>query len=286
MKCYLCKNETIKLFEKNGYNIYKCSKCLLCQTDLKQNYHSFVAEHYSKGYFTGNPKQSAYVDYKDDKYLITKNLSCFLQHILPYKKNGKLLDVGCAMGYFLDIANQYGFETYGFDPSTYATDEAKKNHANRIKVGTIDKVKYPDNFFDVITLFDVFEHLENPLRDIQRVKKWLKKDGIIVIATGDTKSKMAKILNRRWTFYSTPQHLFFFNQENMTTLLEDANLKPVQWFRIGKWLSLRYVLHLARTTGESTLAQLLYFLFSRSFLGKMPLYLPLQDNMVAIIQKK
>lgn len=272
---------------KNGYAIYRCPNCQLAQTDLRQDYYSFVTEYYAKGYFTGDPRYSAFVNYKDDKKIIQRNLKKFLAIIRCHKRGGRLLDVGCAMGFFVELAMRHGFDAYGFDASEYAVSHAKKiNGGHRIQLGMIDKIAYPNQSFDIISLFDVFEHLANPLDDLHKLTKLLRDDGIMVIATGDTGSVAARLLKRRWTFYIPPQHLFFFNRDNLTQILGKAGLEPIAWSRIGKWLSLRYILHLGRTTGESSLAAWLYELIYGRKLSKLPLYVPLMDNMIVVVRKK
>ncbi len=255
-------------------------------TDLGIPYDTFVEEHYNKKYFTGDLHRSAYINYKDDKVIIVRNMKTFLREIQKIKPSGKLLDAGCALGFFVELALKNGYDAYGFDPSEYAVSESEKLVGkNRIRHGTISSVRYPSKSFDIITMFDVFEHLGNPLADLQKLKGLLKDDGIIVIATGDTDSIMARTLKRRWTFYIPPQHLFFFNKKLLTKILAGGNMVPLKWFRIGKWLSLRYILHLARTTGESKLALQLYRVAEALHLGRIPLYLPLRDNMVVIARK-
>ena len=259
----------------------------MARTDLHQQYDIFIKEQYSKGYFTGDLSRGAYINYKEDKPFIVRNMRNFLAEIKKMKPRGKLLEVGCAMGFFMEIALQAGYDAYGFDPSQYAVENAIKLNGNkRITHGSIHSVKYPPKSFDVIALFDVFEHLWDPQRDLRTLFSLLKDDGIIIIATGDTESIAANVLGRRWTFYIPPQHLYFFNRQTLTALLNKENLTPVRWFRIGKWLSLRYVLHLARTTGESKLAGWFYDVVAAFKLDMFPLYLPMQDNMVVIARKR
>ena len=287
MKCYLCNARVIKFLTKNGFTIYRCDNCGLARTDLQKDYFQFVESHYNKGYFTGDPTRSAYVDYKDDKKFIVKNLNKFLEKVRKYKPSGKLLDVGCALGFLVELARSRGYDAYGFDASTYAVEEASELvGSKRIQHGIISKVHYEKKSFDVITMFDIFEHLDDPRADLRKIFSWLKDDGILIIATGDTESVLSKLLGRKWTFYIPPQHLFFFNKKNLSTLLDQEHLKPIEWFRIAKWLSLRYVLHLARTTGESRLAQLVYPFARRSRAGKFPVFIPARDNMVVIAKKQ
>ncbi len=286
MKCYLCGSETRPLFRKNNYQIVRCTSCGLAATVLGAPYEDFVEQHYTKGYFTGDPKRSAYVDYKNDKKIIVRNLQKFLTEVQKHKSTGKLLDVGCALGFFVELAQKNGFDAYGFDASNYAVEEARKTlGSTRIQHGTISRVRYPAKTFDIITMFDIFEHLANPREDLRRLNRWLKDDGVIIIATGDTDSYLARHLGRRWTFYIPPQHLFFFNKKTLTSVLLEQQFKPIKWFRIGKWLSFRYILHLARTTGESVFAGRLYARIEKSRLGRAAFYVPAHDNMVVIAKK-
>lgn len=283
----LCSSRMERFLFKNGYWLYRCPRCQFAQTDLAKNYLTFVKDHYSEGYFLGDPTRSAYANYELDKPVIVQNMRKFLGRILQKKTSGKLLDVGCAYGYFVELAMQNGFDAYGFDPSTYAVSQARKLVGKaRIQEGTISEVRYKKNTYDVITLFDVFEHLQDPIADLKKLRGLLKHDGIIIIATGNAQSIAAKVFGRRWTFYIPPQHLSFFTKLNLQTFLTRVGLSPIDWFGIGKWLSLDYILHLAKTTGESTIGAILHHWLSRSFVSRLPIYVPMMDNMVVIAQKK
>jgi 2-polyprenyl-3-methyl-5-hydroxy-6-metoxy-1,4-benzoquinol methylase len=287
MICLICKTPMEPFLNKNGYTIYQCKSCGFGRTDLKKSYTQFVKEFYNKAYFTGDPKHSGFDNYENDKPMIKKNMESFMKHIKLHKPNGKFIDMGCAMGFFIELALSHGFDAYGFDSSTFAVSIAKKLVDDRVKVGTIEDIQYPTLKFDVATLTDVFEHLENPERVLKNIHRVLRKDGIVMIATGDTNSLAAHKMQRRWTFYNPPQHLSYFNKNNLTTLLQRNGFEPIEWFRIGKWLSLGYVLHLARTLSESKLADGIYNIVkSIDSLNKFPLYIPLQDNMVVIARKK
>jgi len=286
MKCCLCETPMQPFLEKLGYVIYRCPTCGLGQTKLDKDYDTFVRQEYSKGFFTGNPRFMAYSDYKKDKPYILRNLKKFLKRFSKHKPSGRLLDVGCAMGFFVEYALSKGYDAYGFDPSDYAVKESSVNLAGRIQKGTIGSVKYAPKSFDVITLFDVFEHLNYPREDLRKLRTLLKDDGIIVIATGNTNSLMARLLKKKWTFYIPPQHLFFFDTSTLTKILHMEGFEPVGWFQVGKWLSLQYVLHLARTDVESKLGDVLYRIVMKINLGMIPMYLPVRDNMVVIAEKR
>lgn len=285
MNCYLCKSPMREFLKKNGYEIYRCPSCGLKTTRLNTDYEQFVNRFYSQGYFTGAQKYGAYANYRDDKWFIVQNMKKFLKQIKRYKSSGKLLDVGCAMGFFVELALGNGYDAYGFDPSEYAAAYAKKSVDGRVRHATIQSVHYPEKSFDVITVFDVVEHLGDPQKDLRKLSNYLKDDGILLIATGNAGSLSAKVFRRRWPFYTPPQHLFYFTKKNFETLLRQSGFTPIYWFGIGKWLSLRYVLHLARSNSESRLAKILYPLVGALRLGSFPMYLSLRDNMMVVARK-
>lgn len=286
--CYLCRS-TLELFlQKNGYDVYVCPACGLKSTKLTVPYGQFIKEFYSEGYFNGKSSAGAYSNYAADKPFITRTMRKFIRILGGVQpQNLRLLDIGCAYGYFVEMALKAGFDAYGIDPSAHAVERAKSKHNGRIQEGTIGSVIFPgDTRFDIITMLDVVEHLADPRTDLQKAVHLLAPDGRMLIATGDTESLAAKLLGRRWTFYIPPQHLFFFNRKNFTTLLFQSGLEPVTWLRVGKWLSLQYIFHLARTTGESGFARWLYPMMEALPLGRIPFYLAMGDNMVVIAKKK
>lgn len=286
MKCYLCNNDVSPYLSKNGYQLMRCLSCGLLFYDFKKNYSEFLDKQYSKGYFTGQSDLRSYVDYGRDKGNIKKNMEWYVNEIKQYKTGGTFLDVGCAYGYAMEEAHEKGFDVYGIDPSTYAISQAKKKFPKKVQVMFLSQIKFKPDFFDVVTLFDVFEHLQNPRKDLQKIKKILKKDGLLVIATGDAGSLWSKITGRKWTFYNPPQHIFYFNRNNITSLLNEQGFSVLTIKTTGKWLSASYVLHLAETVGESSFARFISPLVHNTILGRIPFYLKLDDNMVVFARKR
>lgn len=270
---------------KNGYTIRKCRSCGLAMTEFARDYEPFVRSFYQKGYFTGDPRYGAFVHYKNDKKCINRNTAKVLTHIRKIKKTGKLLDVGCAMGFFVQQAIAAGYDAYGIDPSAYAISQANSGIAGRLRQATVATAKYEKGSFDIITLFDVFEHLLDPLTSLKKLSQLLAPGGIIVIATGDTGSLAARIFGRRWTFYNPPQHLFYYDRKTMSEILARGGIKPFRWFRVGKVLSLGYILHLAYTLSEVPAARDFLKLAVKFKFDTLPLVVPLGDNMVVIAEK-
>lgn len=286
LKCYLCQSPDISLaYLKLNYQILKCPKCGLHFLKFEQNYQQFIENYYQKGFFKGDKRLRAYADYEGDKNIELKNMGRYLNHIRQFKKNGNLLDVGCALGYLLEIAQKKGFNVYGIDISKYAVDIARKKFGNHIYHSALSEAKLPSKYFDAITLFDLIEHLNDPAENLRNLRLSLKDDGILVLQTGDLSSFWANLNRINWHFLAPPQHLFFFDQKTITSLLSKAGFKVLKIEKHGKWISLRYLFHMMRYINQHSIGDFFYSLVKNNFLGKIPLYLKFYDNMIVYAEK-
>lgn len=285
-RCIICNSHQEFAFKKHGYTLLRCPQCGLYRTILPGSYRQFLKTYYAKSYFTGSRTKAGYADYLDDAPVIRRNAHNYLKLILQHKPSGRrLLDVGCATGIFMLQAQDQGFAVSGLDASAYAISQAKKIFPHQVKLGTLTAVKFPPRSFDLITLFDVFEHLHDPQKGLARCRHLLRSGGLLVINTGNTNSFLAKIEGPKWHFFIPPQHLYFYSDSNLKQLLKLHGFKILGIYTTGKHISLRYLWHLMRTINHSRLADLCYRLFHRTFIGKFSLYLNLYDNMTLIAKK-
>lgn len=284
-KCIICKSNEEFAFKKHRYQIKNCPSCNLFRTVLPQEYSQLLKTYYSEEYFTGSEKRAGYADYFSDQQATRLNARNYLKLIGQFKDKGRLLDVGCAMGIFLEEA-LHNYQVQGIDPSAYAISQVRKKFRHRVKQASLSSFRFKENSFDVITLLDVFEHLDNPRKNLKKLRSMLKLGGIIVINTGDANSLLAKIQKDNWHYFIPPQHLYFFSKSNLLTLLQSEGFEPIYTNSQGKYLSLRYILHLARTIKKSKSAGFAYKLIHKTFIGKAIVYLNLFDNMTIIAQKK
>lgn len=255
-------------------------------TDFQRSYRQFVSSYYTKQYFTGANECGAYKDYIKDKPFVIRNVETIVNKFNGLKKNDRILDVGCAMGYLVEDAVQNGIDAYGFDASGYAVSHAVKHIQSRLQVATVDEVNYPEKSFRLITMIDVLEHLQDPRQDLIRLRSFLRDDGRLIVATGNAGSLFARFIGRYWTFYNPPQHLFFFNKSTITRLFREAGFEPVRWRSMGKWLSLGYMAHLLATTTDIPMSSCVKKSVDTVGISRVPVYIPLHDNMVVEIKKK
>jgi len=135
----------------------------------------------------------------------------WIKIIRKYKPSGKLLDAGCGEGYFLEYAEKY-YEAYGIDASEYCIKEAKQraNHT-KLSVGSITHLDYDNEYFDVVTCFDVLEHLDNPSTAIRESCRVLKSGGVFVIRVPNTHSIGIKLKKDEWFGYRDKTHVTFYD---------------------------------------------------------------------------
>ena len=141
------------------------------------------------------------------------------------KKSGKILDIGCATGVFLKEMQDHGWEAFGVEPSQYAADVAVTQLGLNVFNGYLDQVQFDDNFFDVITLWDVFEHLPDPVATLKIIKGKLRPGGNLVITMPNTDSWERKIFKQYWAGWEVPRHNHIFSEASITYLLKQNDMQ-------------------------------------------------------------
>ncbi len=140
------------------------------------------------------------------------------------KKGGTILDIGCATGVFLKEMKDHGWDAYGIEPSTYAAEVAVHQQGLNIINGYLDQASFKENFFDVITLWDVFEHLPDPVATLEIIKHILKPGGDLVITMPNTDSWERKIFKQYWAGWDVPRHYHIFSENAIERLLNDHGM--------------------------------------------------------------
>lgn len=138
---------------------------------------------------------------------------------------GHLLDIGCGNGDYLLLMRNLGWEVRGIEPDPNAARVGREKYGLDITAGLINEVDLPENYFDVVTLNHVIEHLHDPLETLQAVRRLLKKGGRIVLVTPNTGSLGHKLFQKDWRGLETPRHLFIYSVKNIKSLLSKAGYK-------------------------------------------------------------
>jgi 2-polyprenyl-3-methyl-5-hydroxy-6-metoxy-1,4-benzoquinol methylase len=165
-----------------------------------------------------------------------------LRLLRPYKHGGRLLDLGCAVGVFLSLAKEEGWEVCGVDVSEYAISCAKKHCEAEVHAGELADIGFPDASFDVITMWDVVEHFDRPGETLREVHRILKEDGIILLDTPNEGSLLRKVARGIYKVsggrisYPTRKlyheyHRYYFTESTLRRILEAAGFAIVQMIR-------------------------------------------------------
>ena len=226
MACLICGSEAFQfLFEKNNCRIEKCSICDLVQVtnippmeQVEEGYDEDFFEKYYKD-LESNQKRQRYV------YLNFHNKVDQIEKRII--ERGKILDVGCSFGFFMDVARQRGWTVAGIDVSKYAADYATQRLGLLVENKTIMEAKFEEKSFDVITMWYVIEHLPNPKQVLRYLSNFMKDDGLLVMGTSNVDSYRARIQGKRWRIWIPPEHLLFFSPKSMRNLLKKCNLELI-----------------------------------------------------------
>jgi 2-polyprenyl-3-methyl-5-hydroxy-6-metoxy-1,4-benzoquinol methylase len=136
----------------------------------------------------------------------------------------RLLDVGCSSGAFLNTAVQLGFRAEGVEPAPKAAATAQAAGLN-VRQGLLQEAGYADGQFDAITLFEVIEHLQQPLELLQECRRILRPGGILLIGTGNAASWSMAAMGARWEYLHIAKHgghVSFFSPESIALLGQRA----------------------------------------------------------------
>ena len=139
---------------------------------------------------------------------------------------GKLLDLGCGEGHFLKYVSSLEWDVSGIDLKVENTEFAKKIlEIKNVQCMPLGQALLPEKTFDVVTLYDLIEHLAHPLRELEKINKLLRPGGLVVIATPNVKNSI--FMKARWMGYITQGQIYFFSKKTLTQMLQRAGFKVI-----------------------------------------------------------
>jgi len=144
-----------------------------------------------------------------------------------YKQTGSLLDIGCSSGSFLAFMRNDAWRLYGIEMDADGAKAAEGKSGAQVFAGSILDATFPPQSFDVITCFDVLEHLYEPKRIIAKVSEWLKPGGIFYVLVPNIDSAEARVFGSYWHGLEMPRHLFHFTPASLSFLAQSAGLQVV-----------------------------------------------------------
>lgn len=281
IECPLCNGIVKKWGEKNSHKLYKCDFCKLIFVSPIPD--SSVI--YNEDYFSGAAKGFGYVDYDTDKEPMLSTFNTYLDLCEKYgKKTGKLFDVGAATGFFLNIARKRGYEVSGVEVSGFAAEIARKKGLVMYE-GDIKNIKLNDSSQDIVTMFDVVEHMSDPFSEINEAYRILKPSGLIIINTPNGNSLLARLLKTSWHLVAPPEHLYYFSPKNLENYLSKNGFTVLYSGTIGKCFTISYIFKTLYKWQKLKIWDYFAKLFSRPNFSNWHLPINLYDNFIMIAKK-
>ena len=226
--------------EENGLNLAQCESCGFIYV-YPQPALEVLHTLYSETYFQNSESAVVgYADYIADEQNIRRTARRRLKRLRRYVASGRLLDVGCATGFFLDEARSLGWKVEGVDISAFGVKYARERFSLEVHHGELIDLPLPEDTMDLVTMWDVIEHVPDPAACIQRAAQLLRPGGYLSLATPDVSSLPARLTGKRWVGYKlSTEHVSYFSRRTLTMLLETAGFEVVGSGHIGKHVSLR-----------------------------------------------
>ena len=226
-KCILCnRSERSLLFQQGDWSVYRCDGCGLGFLDprpdsdeLNELYRSdYFQSHYDKGLKVESPEMKRRLSQETHRIRFFKK----------GKRQGRLLDIGCGMGYFLLACRRCGYDVEGMDISTDSAAYVREELKIPVSVETIDGVDYPPASFDIITMWHFLEHTREPVKYLEKARLWLKPDGILVVDVPNYMGTDARKMWNRWPQWSLPYHFYHFTPETLNQLLAKQGFRTIR----------------------------------------------------------
>ncbi|QTL96941.1 methyltransferase domain-containing protein [Iocasia frigidifontis] len=240
VNCDLCGKNSYKILGKASENILV--KCKLCghiympyRPTKEEMIEIYNEDYFGEMYINGNEK--ADYNYLEDKPNILKFVKKRFATIHKYKKPGKILDIGCAMGFYLEYAQKVGWDVYGIEISEYAANYAKELLGNRkVYNKAIEDIKFKKNYFDVITMWLVFEHMVDPISTLKKIFKWLKPDGILGIKVPNGDGITFRSNLNKWIIQHPADHYCDYTPDTLERIMSQIGFELLEYETEGIYL--------------------------------------------------
>ncbi len=245
--CGLCgSHRSEERFRDGPFRVVRCTDCGLTYVTPRLQPSALIQEVYDEGYWTSSAaKDRGYSDYRSDAPLYLKTyrrrLAVVRRH---FPRPGRVLDVGCAAGYFLSVMAEEGWQVTGIEPSDAIRAQAiERLGAERVHGGLLHEVPLEPGSFDLVTFWDVIEHVPDPVAALAHVRTLLAPGGKLLIETQNVESRAAKLLGKAWQHYKHAEHIYHFDPRTIRDLMGRAGFRILENSpRLGgKYVSLGFV---------------------------------------------
>lgn len=216
--CIICKNKNFKKWAtKDFYVARKCVKCGMISVNPRPSEKDLLQ--FYQCYYDKNKNAKKLWKQRQQTYLIDKNF------VTRFVNHGKVLDIGCSGGQFLETFSSKKWQKYGVEVEKKPAQHAIEKFGIDVKIGDIAKLKFSKKF-DLIMLRGVIEHFSNPI-DVLKKSCDLLKSGcfLFITATPVGNSFAFDVFREKWSQFVPPLHLHFFTVPLLTKILKNYGLE-------------------------------------------------------------
>ena len=233
-QCPVCGNDQFSPFlvckdylvSKEDFTIQQCDNCALRFTNPRPSEETIGSYYKSEQYISHNDSSTGLIDtaYRAVRSYTLRSKLDLINKL--YGGVGRVLDVGCGTGAFLETCKVNGWQIVGVepDPDARAVSVEKLQMQVEPSLHTLTKT----NKFDIISLWHVLEHMPNLEETIPRLRELLDEEGTLLIAVPNSDSYDARYFERHWAAYDVPRHLYHFNPLTLNALLKKHNFELIQ----------------------------------------------------------
>lgn len=235
--CCVCEKPLKHLISRREVsNLYRCEKC----KTINQIYFDKLGENYDKSYFMSEYKNQYGRSYEEDATTLRLLAKSRLDELKKIKPNGRILELGSAMGFFVSEALNYGYDASGLEISAYASSYAKRKLDVNVRCASVEDFDYIEDEYDIICAWYVLEHLPSLITLLDKLHASLKKDGILAFSMPNSYGITGRRKKDYYAGVVPLDHYYEFSPQSIEKLLKKKGFKRVKTVAKGIHLS-RYV---------------------------------------------
>jgi SAM-dependent methyltransferase len=254
--CVVCGAELRPWFQKLDRSVHRCPACahIAVPAGLARAADGLSIYEGEQSVFYADGNEEYYLD--SSAFVAAREKLAFVARWAAAGES--LLDIGSGFGHFLSVVGDR-YKAAGIEVSRPAVEWAARQFGANSRVADIYNLPIGcEAAYDVVTMWDVIEHLECPRRALQIVRRILTPAGILVLSTPDAGSVAARVMGRRWHYLDPLQHIHLFSRANLARILRDEGFTVLGTTAFGRWYRIGYVVNRLRyLAGEAWTAGLL-----------------------------
>ena len=222
--------------ETKGRNIYKCMECEVFFCHPLPSQDEIMLEYNSSG-------DEAFVSQNEYRFkTFDHHFNLLIRELNLDIGNIFVTDIGAASGVFLKVASNLGVQGRGFEANKWLVDYGRNNYNVDLFQGSLKDFIQSKNKTDIVSFWDVIEHLTEPYEELFYLSSQLKPKSIVIISLPSTDSKSFKLLKWHWPMHLNV-HLFYFNRKSLNYVLSSCGFKMIHSAKYEQKLSLGYLIY-------------------------------------------